>query len=377
MRIPRNAHLWLPGYLASRLWKRLARPAGKPVDVLFCVADHFEPDQGRADAATRRARVQRWVRDYPRLADRFRDADGRTPRHSFFFPAEIYDPELVAPLAELCAAGYGEVEIHLHHDNDTSAHLRETLRRFTETLAERHGLLARDPNGNPAWGFIHGNWALDNSLHGGRDCGVNDEITVLRELGCYADFTMPSVPHESQARVVNRIYFAVDDPLRPASHRSGPIAAAGKIPPAEGLLMIPGPLGLDWRRRVRGVLPRIDTGMIDWRTWPTAERFARWADAGVGVAGRPEWVFIKVHTHGATERNAEVLLGPAMAEFHGALGAAFNDGQRYRLHYVTARELANIALAAIDGHDGNAGEYRDYRYKRTLVEERVSPAPPH
>ena len=27
----------------------------------------------------------------------------------------------------------------------------------------------------------------------------------------------------------------------------------------------------------------------------------------------------------------------------------FNDGTTYRLHFVTAREMANIALAAIDG----------------------------
>jgi hypothetical protein len=33
------------------------------------------------------------------------------------------------------------------------------------------------------------------------------------------------------------------------------------------------------------------------------------------------------------------------------------------LHFVSAREMANIALAACDGHEGNPGEYRDYRYK--------------
>ena len=33
------------------------------------------------------------------------------------------------------------------------------------------------------------------------------------------------------------------------------------------------------------------------------------------------------------------------------------------LHFVTAREMANIILAACDGKDGNPGEYRDYRFK--------------
>jgi len=34
------------------------------------------------------------------------------------------------------------------------------------------------------------------------------------------------------------------------------------------------------------------------------------------------------------------------------------------LHFVSAREMANIALAACDGREGNPGDYRDYRYRR-------------
>ena len=33
------------------------------------------------------------------------------------------------------------------------------------------------------------------------------------------------------------------------------------------------------------------------------------------------------------------------------------------LHFVTAREMANIIVAACDGREGNPGDYRDYRYK--------------
>jgi hypothetical protein len=29
-------------------------------------------------------------------------------------------------------------------------------------------------------------------------CGVNGEIALLRDLGCYADFTMPAIPGPSQ-----------------------------------------------------------------------------------------------------------------------------------------------------------------------------------
>ena len=70
------------------------------------------PRRRPADQA--RSRV-RWVDEYPRVAEGLRDADGRPPRYSFFFPGGIYDPELVSPLAALCHDGLGEFDVHLHH----------------------------------------------------------------------------------------------------------------------------------------------------------------------------------------------------------------------------------------------------------------------
>ena len=364
--LPRNAQLWLPGYVRQRMeHARTPRTAG-PIDVLFCVADHFEPDHGGADAATERRRVARWLDEYPKLASAFKDADGFPPQHTFFSPLEVYRAEHIDRLAELCGAGCGEVEVHLHHDLDSSARLRRRLEWFRHTLALRHGLLGRDANGRPAYAFIHGNWALDNGRPDGRWCGVNDEITVLRETGCYADLTMPSAPDPAQSRTVNSIYYAIDDPARPRSYDAGSRARVGATAARDGLLMVQGPLTLRWDVRVGGVLPRIDNGALDASPLhhPTIDRFRRWVEAGICVAGRPEWVFVKVHTHGAKESNADVLLGDTMYAFHAAIGAEFNDGRRYRLHYVTAREMHNIVKAAEDGKAGNAGDYRDYAITR-------------
>jgi len=369
MRTPKNVHLWLPGYLRSLT---RSRPEGL-IDILFCIADHFEPENRNADAATRMARVRRWHDAYPRLAENYRDADGVPPRHTFFISAERYEPELVDPLAELSHAAFGEVEVHLHHENDSGENLRRTLQAFTANLAERHRLLAADETGRLVFGFIHGNWALDNSLSGGRHCGVNNELSVLLDTGCYADFTMPSVPFESQSRVVNAVYLAVDDPARPASHRRGSLARAGTTIGPRQLMMIPGPLQVSWRHARYGVFPRIDTALLDFRNAPTIERFHRWVHAGVGVSGQPGWVFVKVHTHGAPEENADLLLGRVMRDFHEQLATAFNDGRHYRLHYVTAREMANIALAAIAGHTGNPGRYRDFLYR--ALSSVAAPAP--
>src|SRR5205085_7242564 len=141
---------------------------------------------------------------------------------------------------------------------DTADGLREKLGRFTGLLSEKHGLLKKDARGRISYGFIHGNWALDNSRADGRWCGVNNEISVLIETGCYADFTMPSAPADCQTTTINSIYFAIDDPLRPKSHDRGRVARVGATPPANSLLMIQGPLGLDWKSRKWVVFPRLE-----------------------------------------------------------------------------------------------------------------------
>ena len=362
MRLPRNAHLWLPGLLRSARRREHAPPSA-PTDVLFCIADHFEPAHGSPGLEIERARVRKWSEQLPALAAHFRDADGRPPRHTFFYPVEQYRKEHLDALSRLCHAGLGEVEVHLHHDRDSSDGLRAAMTEFKNRLFYDHGLLTATNEDEPAYGFIHGNWALDNARPDGRFCGVNDEITILRETGCYADFTQPAAPDVSQTRMVNAIYYAVDDPARPRSHDSGMAARVGQPPPPGGFLLVQGPIALNWERRVLGgVIPGLDVGAIDGSSgyMPELTRFRRWVDTRIAVRGRPEWVFVKVHTHGAPERNADTLLGPAMAALHDAIGREFNDGRRYRLHYVTAREMFNIVRAAEAGETGDAGDFRDY-----------------
>ena len=77
---------------------------GQPVHVLLCLADHYEPKLGRPSASVADERVRSWVENYPRLFARFRDSDGRPPRHTFFYPPEEYEPEYLDALAGLCGA---------------------------------------------------------------------------------------------------------------------------------------------------------------------------------------------------------------------------------------------------------------------------------
>ena len=355
----RSLDRWLFSYLFA--WGRYRSPqAGEEIRLILCLADHYEPKESRATAEVSWARVQRWQRDYPLRIGHFRDSDGRPPRHSFFFPIEEYEAEYLDALGELCQAGYGEVEIHLHHDHDTSAGVREKLLRFKELLAERHGMLSRHrETGELAYGFIHGNWALDNSRPDGRWCGVNNELDILRETGCYADFTLPSAPSPTQTRKINSIYFACDDPLRPKSHDTG-VNVGSCEQPANSLMLIQGPLLLDWQNRKWGLLPRLENACLQASQPPSIRRLTLWLKARIQVPSRPEWYFVKLHTHGATTSNADALLGEPMVRFHESLAEEARKNPRFHYHYVTAREMYNLVRAAEAGWRGSVADARDY-----------------
>ena len=352
----KNLHTWLGGWIRQRTRDAFApRPQG-PRHLLFALCDHFEPKRGDAPPLQAAERIRAWEVGYPELARRFRDADGCSPRHSFFYPGEEYDPSYLEALARLARGGYGEVELHLHHDADDEGNLRRTLAEYLRLYAQ-HGHLARDPDGRPRYAFIHGNWALANSRADGRGCGVDAEIPLLWDTGCYADFTFPSAPVDTQPNVVNQIYWPVGDLGRRRAYEQAERARVGTVR-RDRILMITGPLGLALRRARVPVY--IEAGDITGKLPPSATRVRTWVAQGVHVEGRPEWVFVKTHTHGALERNMPAVLGPGGAALHGALTTGYNDGREWVLHYVTAREMYNIAMAAMAGKSGDPGAYRDY-----------------
>ncbi len=342
----RRMDLWIGGYVR----RRLRRPRREPRDVYFCFADHYEPYWNGADKAEALRRVREWCARYPAMADRHRDARGRVPQHTYFYPEEEYDPDALDLLAGLCRRGYGDVEVHLHHDNDTSAGVRAKLAGFARTLHERHGFLRKNPaTGLIEYGFIHGNWALDNSRPDGRWCGVNDELAALKETGCYADFTMPSAPSDTQTRKVNSLYFAADDPARPKSHDTGRDVRFGEWDDS-ALLMVQGPLELNWRSRKWGVLPRIENGEISHDNPPTAHRTELWGRPGIGVAGRPEAVFIKVHSHGLQDRNLKAFFdGGYLDRLYSFLTERYSERNGHRLFFVTAREMYEAVRSLASG----------------------------
>lgn len=339
----------------------------QPRHVLFCFVDHFEPHPARVASD-----VQHWVDGYPALEGHV-DADGRPPQHTWhlWYSRNIrhVPGEALPMLNELTYDGWGEVEFHLHMGvpDERTRPPAEAVAEFALAVGEAKDLWSRcgamislEEAPQVRFGFIHGMWALDNSRWDYWTdpadprrawCGVNEQLRLLRLTGCYADYTFPAWG-PMQPNQPNTILAVTDDP-EPASYQNQELA----LPLAVGMgnydLMLvqgPGNAGYDPDRP------------------PSLSRMHGWVGANVHVEGQPDWVFVKVHTHGlmysfGEPRTASTFFGERADEFYTDIEDYYNDGVDWALHYVTAREMHNIALAAADGQVGDPNDYRDYAVK--------------
>ncbi|MES2390787.1 MAG: hypothetical protein V4555_04040 [Acidobacteriota bacterium] len=328
--------------MKARVQRLGERPAKR---VWVSLMDHFEPMGGSVSLDRGAARVAAWQRKWPEIAEAApRDASGRKPCFTAFYPQEEYEPSLLNALAEMAQMKTFDVEVHLHHDHDTAESFREKVRIFCRKLRDDHGLL-HVHKGREVFGFIHGNWALDNSRPDGKWCGVKGELQVLRDLGCYADFTMPSAPSATQSRIVNKIYWTTGDPEKPRGFDQGVEATVGGGGRGD-LLMIPGPLGLRYRGRL---LPRTETGELAAYDLPTPYRAKRWMDVAPRLG---DDIFIKLYGHSAREDNATALLGKDGRE--GGLAPMFRwiheaaERRGLELHWASAYELFSAVDRLID-----------------------------
>lgn len=345
MKLPRHAEIWLAPYLADRLRKNLRTTRLKRIWV--AITDHYEPLGMGASVETALGRVAAWRDKWPRIAsDAPPDSAGQCPQYSFFYPQEEYRRELLDGIAEMVRLGVGDVEVHLHHDNEERGSFIAKMTEFCRRLTDDHGLL-RQQDGRTVFGFIHGNWALDNSRPDGKWCGLNGEIALLRDLGCYADFTMPSLPSPTQGRVVNRIYWCTSNADgRPKSYDRGIEASVGGGRRGD-LLMMTGPLGVRWAGRL---LPRLETGEIAGYDLATPARVRQWFDLAPRIG---EDVFLKLFTHGAPEFNLEPLLNGGLANIYRWL-AEEADRRGIEIHWATAWQMYQAAAALIDGRKSGA-----------------------
>ena len=350
---------WAPPYLAACLRKR-----PRPAHVVFCMVDHFEPGTGKATQGVEMDRMETLLTHFPPLADKHRDSFGNPPRRTWFFPPHCHVNGNLRKLVSLCERGYGEIELHLHHGKvapDTPENLERTIRLCLRDYSH-FGIFGVE-GGQKKFGFIHGDWALNNSRKGGIYCGVDNEISILLKTGCYADFTFPSC-NEANPLQINSIHYADDRMRGRSSYTTGSRAKVGGHNGA-GLLVIQGPLHPIW-------LPGKTIGLrafgddVAFDKPPTNDRIDLWVRTWIHVQGKEDWVFVKVHTHGAVD--SAVVLGEPMNEGFTHFERRYNDGQNYILHYATARELYNIVKAAEAGETGDPEQYRDYKIGRPIYD---------
>jgi hypothetical protein len=345
-----KTYIWITNYFLASSYEKCGEKE-TDMDVFLIVADHYEPGWGKDVIKIN----EEWLRKYCLLADRHKDGKGRPLQHTWFYPMEQFNDRVMADLSEMARRGYGEVELHWHHSNDTSesceSKLKEGIRKFN-----RYGaLISKD--GKVAFGFIHGNWGLDNSL-GSKRCGVNNELEILARNGCYADFTFSTVGTDAQPRKINSIYYAKDTPA-PKSYDTGIDLAVGKKPSGD-LVIFEGPMGYIFLNNFlqHNWFPfYVEYGAIENDPKPAPFRVKNWIRLSEAVKGKPDWRFIKLYTHG--QQSADSFFSQAMEETLIAVRKEISS-RGWRLHYVTAREAYNVAKAAEAGLQGNPENYYDW-----------------
>lgn len=361
--LKKKIHYWIIRDIFRYFEEFIATRSDRTLHIMFCMADHFEPGNRNADLKKQKARVDTWIERYPKLASSHQDSDGVCPQHTFFFPPHYDTDNHLRRIVELCGIGYGEVEMHLHHDRqspwpDNELSLERKIKDCILSFS-RHKVFCL-PDGQKTFGFIHGDWALGNSLKGSKHCGVDSELSVLYRTGCYADFTFP-VCNEAQPKLPNTFFYSRTDQIRPKLYNIRPVPVkTGVQKPKDTLMVIQGIIGLRWKSRTHKFKPSIEQSNLDVSDYPFRRRIDYWIKKGVHVKGKREWVFVKIHTHGAREEDMELLLGQKSHDMYTYLETAYNDGKKYVLHYVSAREMYNIAKAAEAGRGGNPGKYRDF-----------------
>ena len=165
--------------------------------------------------------------------------------------------------------------------------------------------------------------------------GITDQIQKLVDQGCYADFTFSTIGTNAQPSTVNSLYYVKDDPDEPKSYDTGQPSTVGQTVDNQ-LLIFQGPSALSWNGDIEyGAIendPRFEPG-----------RISKWIDANIHVHGRPEWVFVKVYSHGA--QSQDVVLAHDMDWMLASLREECKQ-REIKLHFMSGREAFNVIKSA-------------------------------
>jgi len=339
---------WLRSYLKGLF--NSSKPQEGTIDLMFLFVDHFELN-GHED------RLHAWEIEYPKIAVKHSDSDGQHPKHSFFYALDLMHEHELERLQHLATEGFGEFELHWHHQGDDEQSFKRKLSESMK-IFHRYGYMRPYREDQEAcFAFIHGNWSLGNS-RGEKYCGVDNEVKLLKDAGCYGDFTFPALFNEAQPPMLNNIYYCTDLEKN-SCYFEGRDSSVGTKENSNEFMIFQGPLTInwfDWRHKWH---PTIEDGDINgFPTHDDPKRIDSWVRQKIHVKGNQNWQFVKIFCHGAQDHLS--VVSDTTDRMFSYLESKYNDGKKYRLHYVTVREAYNIVKAAENGQQGNPNAYRDY-----------------
>lgn len=178
----------------------------KQVDhIIYMHADHFEPGSCSLDICNERLKI--WTNDLKKL---------KIKPSLFVFPSLLMDyrdgkiitrpssltPTIIKYLKPMENNG-ADINLHIHHERWTTSSVTTepwiTLLREKKVTDEQmlitHIIDVKKVFEDvgidmTSWGFVHGMWGLNASDT--RVCNIENEIIILKEYGCFGDFTFPA-----------------------------------------------------------------------------------------------------------------------------------------------------------------------------------------
>lgn len=341
---------WFFGYVEKLLsGEYFAENLEEVEHLMFIIADHHEPGCTPKNILS----SKNWVDNYKKNTKEIIDDYGRVIQYTWFYPWDHKCEPVMHNLNELVYGGLGEIEFHWHHGNHDNISFEAELAKGLSWFSSFGALLSEGNKSKTRFGFIHGNWALDNSTKT-KHCGVNRELDILKRAGSYADFTFSTLSTSAQPSMFNSIYYAIDNDEN-KSYDSGKEAVVGSK--GVGYMIFQGPSGFDFTDY------QFEVGALEAKSPYKSHRVDLWARHSVYIKGFPKWRFIKVHTHGVTAR--DVILSNQFREMAEDL-SKYAKNIDAKLHYITTREAYNLVKAVESGQTGDPNDYLDYEIKPPL-----------
>ncbi len=310
----------------------------QPRDLLVTVICEL-PQQGIDEQA------EQALNRMTRITEAHVDCTGRHFRYTFACPVYDWSASDMACLTEYCRAGLGEIELLLPSVCPDSDNLRRLLTRSVSSLEQSSFVIVR---------------SSERSSERKASPDRKAELLLLRDFGCYADFSFPDPASSLQPSRINTVTSVShqadsDNPYKDAaSIKSGAVSYGD-------LFVIDGPMIIDWTNWCGLFNPSVEFGRLSYYSPPDTTRIERWIRADVHVDGQPNWVFVKLilSDHFLAGSSSELL--ESLDHTLDCLERRLAEGDEYRLHYVTAREMYNIARAAEAGKTSPVARYVDYR----------------